>query len=189
VNQPAVWYLMRASGAVALLLLTAVHALGITTVTRWRPGGAPRFLTLGLHRSVTLLAVSFLAVHVLTAIVDPDASVRLAAVVMPLPVGGYGLWLALGALALDLVVAVTITSILRERMPPRAWLAVHLTAYLAWPVALLHGIGMGTDAGAPWMLAIDAACIAIFAGAVALRLWKAPDPAAKHRAPPVRVAR
>ncbi|HEY3614593.1 MAG TPA: ferric reductase-like transmembrane domain-containing protein [Gaiellales bacterium] len=187
-NQPAVWYLMRASGIVALLLLTAVSALGVATVTRWRPGRTSRFLALGLHRSISLLAVAFLAIHVLTAIVDPDAAVRLVAVVLPLPLGHAGIWVALGALAFDLVAAITITSVLRERLSPRAWRGVHLAAYAAWPVALLHGIGMGTDAGAGWMLAVDAACIGLFAAAVALRLWKAPSGESKHLAPRMRVA-
>jgi methionine sulfoxide reductase heme-binding subunit len=187
-NQLAVWYLMRASGAVALLLLTAVSALGVATVTRLRPGRVPRFVTLGLHRNISLLAVAFLSVHVLTAVIDPDAAVRLAAVVLPLPSGTYGIWLALAALALDLVVALVVTSILRQRIPQRAWRGLHYAAYLAWPVALLHGIGMGTDASSIWMLAIDAVCLAIFTGAVALRLWKAPSGSAKHLAPRLGVA-
>ena len=102
-------------------------ALGVATVSRWRPGGVPRFVTLGLHRSVSLLAVAFLAVHVLTAVIDPDAAVRAVAVVVPLPSDRYALWLGLGALALDLVVALVVTSLLRQRIAPRAWRAVH------WP--------------------------------------------------------
>jgi sulfoxide reductase heme-binding subunit YedZ len=188
VNQPAVWYLMRASGAVALLLLTVVSALGVATVARLRAARVPRFVTLGLHRSISLLAISFLAIHVVTAIVDPDAAVRLAAAILPQPFGAGGIWLALAALALDLVLALTLTSLLRERISLRAWRAVHLTAYAAWPAALLHGVGMGTDAGAPWMLAIDAACVAVFAGAVWVRLQKAPPSMTKHLAPPIEVA-
>ena len=57
-------------------------------------------------------------------------------------------------------------------------------AYLAWPVALLHGAGMGTDASAPWMLAVDAACVALFVAAVALRFVMAPSGEAKHVSPP-----
>jgi hypothetical protein len=91
-----VWYLMRASGVVSLLLLTAVSALGVATASRLRPGRAARFVTLGLHRNVSLLAVVFLAVHVLTAIADPDASVRAVAAVVPLPSQRYALWLGLG---------------------------------------------------------------------------------------------
>jgi sulfoxide reductase heme-binding subunit YedZ len=179
-----VWYLMRATGVVSLLLLTAVSALGIATVSRLRPGRVPRFVTLGLHRNVSLLAVVFLAVHVLTAIVDPEATVRAIAAVVPLPSQRYALWLGLGAVAFDLVIALVVTSLLRQHIPPRIWRAVHFLAYLAWPVALLHGAGIGTDAGAPWMLAVDATCVGAFAAAVALRLLAAPSPATKHRSPP-----
>jgi sulfoxide reductase heme-binding subunit YedZ len=181
-NQMPVWYLMRASGVVSLLLLTIVSALGVATVSRWRLGSVPRFVTLGLHRSVALLAVAFLAVHVLTAVVDPDATVAAVAVVVPALSDRYGLWLGLAAVALDLVVALVITSLLRHRIAPRIWRAVHYAAYLAWPVALLHAAGMGTDSRSIWMLAVDATCIAIFASAVLVRVLAAPSGASKHRA-------
>jgi methionine sulfoxide reductase heme-binding subunit len=184
-----VWYLMRASGVVSLLLLTAVSALGIATVSRWRPGRIPRFVTLGLHRNLSLLAVTFLAVHVVTAVIDPQASVSAAAVVVPLPSNRYGLWLGLAAFALDLVVALVVTSVLRHRLSLQLWRVVHWLAYLAWPVALLHGAGMGTDAGSDWMLAVDATCIATFAGAIALRLINAPRGEAKHLERNLRAAR
>ena len=186
-NQLPVWYLMRASGVVSLLLLTLVSALGVATVSRWRPGRVPRFVTLALHRNVSLLAVVFLAAHVVTAVIDSDASVRAVAIIVPLPSSRYGLLLGLAALALDLVLALVITSLLRHRIAPRIWRALHWAAYLAWPVALLHGAGMGTDAGSSWMIAVDGACIAVFAAAVALRLLMAPSGAAKHLAPPPRV--
>ena len=142
-----VWYLMRGSGVVSLLLLTAVSALGMATVSRWRPGRVPRFVTLGLHRNLSLLAVVFLAIHVLTAVVDPQASVRAVSVFVPAISDRYGLWLGLAALALDLVIALVVTSLLRRRLPDALWRGVHWLAYLAWPVALLHGAGMGTDNG------------------------------------------
>ena len=152
-----VWYLMRASGVVSLLLLTAVSALGVATTSRLRPGRLPRFVTLGLHRNISLLAVAFLSLHVLTAVIDPDATVRAMAVILPLPSSRYGLWLGLGALALDLIIALIVTSLLRQRLAPRIWRALHYLAYLAWPVALVHGAGIGTDSGAIWMLVVDAA--------------------------------
>ena len=183
-----VWYLMRGSGVVSLLLLTAVSALGMATVSRWRPGRVPRFVTLGLHRNLSLLALVFLAIHVLTAVIDPKASVRAVSVLMPALSDRYGLWLGLAALALDLVIALVLTSLLRRRLPERLWRTVHWSAYLAWPVALLHGAGMGTDRGATWMLAVDAACIALFGMAVALRLINAPRGLAKHLEPNLRAA-
>jgi methionine sulfoxide reductase heme-binding subunit len=88
------------------------------------------------------------------------------------------------------VVALVVTSLARARIPLRAWRTVHWLAYAAWPVALLHGAGMGTDAGAGWMLAVDAVCIAIFAGALGLRMLNAPRAAEKHQEPArLRVAR
>ena len=132
-----VWYLMRGSGVVSLLLLTAVSALGMATVSRWRPARVPRFVTLGLHRNLSLLALVFLAIHVLTAVVDPDASVRAVSVFVPAISDRYGLWLGLAALALDLVIALVVTSLLRPRLPDRLWRGVHWLAYLAWPVAVL----------------------------------------------------
>jgi sulfoxide reductase heme-binding subunit YedZ len=183
-----VWYLMRGSGVVSLLLLTAVSALGMATVSRWRPGRVPRFVTLGLHRNLSLMVLVFLALHVLTAVIDPDASVRAVAAVVPALSDRYGLWLGLAALALDLVIALIVTSLLRPRLAPRVWRTVHWLAYLAWPVALLHGAGMGSDNGATWMLAVDAACIAIFGAAVALRLLHAPSSATKHLEPNLRAA-
>jgi len=184
-----VWYLMRASCVVSLLLLSAVSALGVATTSRLRPARLPRFVTLALHRNVSLLAVAFLSLHVLTAVIDPDATVRAVAVILPLPSSRYGLWLGLGALALDLIIALIVTSLLRQHLAPRIWRALHYLAYLAWPVALVHGAGIGTDSGAMWMLVVDAACVAAFGASVALRLLTAPSPASKHLSPPrVRVA-
>jgi sulfoxide reductase heme-binding subunit YedZ len=186
----AVWDLMRASGVVSQLLLTAVSALGMATVSRWRPGRVQRFVTLGLHRNIALLAVVFLAVHVGTSVIDPQATVSVVSAILPLPSDRYAIWLGLAALALDLVIALVVTSLLRHRLPLRLWRAVHWLAYLAWPVALAHGAGMGTDAGAGWMLVVDGICIALFGGAIVLRVVNAPRAATKHLEPThLRVAR
>jgi sulfoxide reductase heme-binding subunit YedZ len=169
-HAPAVWYLMRASGVVALLLLTLALGLGIANAKRWRPPGSRLFVTTALHRNASLLAVAFLAVHVATAVVDPDAAVGLASVLFP--VGGF--WLALGTLGLDALAAVTITSLLRRRLSYRLWRTVHWSAYAAWPLAVAHGLGMGSDVGTWWFGSVAVACLAATAGAVTWRLL-APD--------------
>jgi sulfoxide reductase heme-binding subunit YedZ len=169
-----VWYAMRASGVVALVLLTLTTELGVASVRRVRLAGLPGFATPALHRSLSLLSVSFLAVHVLTAIVDPDAAVGLAAVVLPLGGSGQTLWLGLGALSLDLLAAVVLTSLVRRRLGLRLWRAVHLLAYASFPLALAHSVGLGTDAGEPWLQAIAAACAALVGAALAWRLAAPP---------------
>ena len=67
-NSTALWYASRATGVVALLLLTAVMVLGILVNRQGRLPGLPRFGATSLHRSVSLLAAVFVAVHVATAV-------------------------------------------------------------------------------------------------------------------------
>ena len=174
------WYLSRGTGAVTLVLLTATVALGIAGAQRWRPAAhVPRFLVDGLHRNLSLLVVVLLAAHVLTAVLDPFAHLRALDAVVPLASAYRPLWLGLGALALDLLIALVVTSLLRARLGLRSWRAVHWAAYACWPVALLHGLGTGTDASAPWLQALTGACAIAVGTAVAMRLLGAPalDPA------------
>jgi len=150
----AEWYLTRASGAVVLILLSASVVIGIAGVGRLASRRWPRFAVDGLHRSTSLLAVVFLAVHVLTAVLDGFAPISLLDAVVPF-VGAYRpLWLGLGAVACDLLLAVVLTSVVRHRLGHRAWRAVHWLAYGSWPVAVLHGLGTGSDVRQTWMTVV-----------------------------------
>ena len=62
-----------------------------------------------------------------------------------------------------------VTSLLRARIGLRAWRTVHWVAYASWPIAVAHGLGMGTDASG-WLLWLTIGCAALVAVAVALRL-------------------
>lgn len=165
------WYFSRGTGAVALVLLSFSVILGVTGTLRWRPSSrTPRFVVDGLHRNVSLLVVVLLAAHVLTAVLDPFAHLRLLDAFVPLASRYRPLWLGLGALALDLLLALVVTSLLRARLGLRAWRAVHWAAYACWPVAVLHGLGTGTDVRSTWLLALTAACAASVVAAVVMRL-------------------
>jgi len=166
----ALWYLSRGTGLVALLLLTVAVVLGILEVQRWAPLGSPRFVVVVLHRSVSLLVVALLVMHVLTSVLDPFAPIRPLDAVLPFSAAYRPFWLGLGALAFDLVLALTVTSLLRRRLGLRAWRGVHWLAYASWPVALLHGWGTGSDTRNVWMLAFTLGCAAVVLGAVAWRL-------------------
>lgn len=178
----SVWYLMRATGVVSLLLLTAVFVLGIATTSHVRTRSLPGFAAVSLHRSIALLSVAFLGLHVLTAVVDPYAVVGPAAVVVPFAAGRSALWVGLGALSLDLTAALIVTSLLRGRIGLRTWRAVHWLAYLSWPLALGHSLGVGSDTGTLWLRAVAAGCIGAVGGAVALRLTHAGN-GTKHLRP------
>ena len=164
------WYTTRATGEVALALLTATVALGVAGVARFTTPRWPRLVTSGLHRNLSLMAVAFLAGHILTALLDTYAPVGWSAAVLPFSSAYRPFWLGLGTLAFDLLLAVVATSLLRARLRYRSWRAIHWTAYAAWPLALWHGLGTGTDGRLPWLLAIDAVCVVSVLAAVLWRL-------------------
>lgn len=157
----ATWVLTRGSGVVSLLLLTASVALGVVNLARWRSERWPRFVLDGLHRNVALLAIAFVGVHVAMTVIDQYTAINLVNAVLPFSGSYKPLWLGLGAIAFDLLLAVIATSLLRRFTGYRAWRATHWLAYACWPVALLHGIGMGTDRSQPWMLAVTLGCVAV----------------------------
>jgi predicted ferric reductase len=164
------WYATRGAGIVSQLMLTAVVCLGILTVVRWQRPGWPRFLTAGLHANVALLSVVFLVIHVVTAVVDPFTALGFGVAVVPFTGSYRPFWVGLGVVSMDLMAAIVVTSLLRARLGHRAWRSVHWLAYGAWPLALLHSVGSGTDAGAPWGLALNGLCVAAVAGALAWRI-------------------
>jgi methionine sulfoxide reductase heme-binding subunit len=182
----AVWFLMRGSGVVALALLTGVLALGIATTGGVRLGRMPRFATLALHRSISLLAVVFLGVHVATAVADPYAAVGLADVVLPFSARAHPIAIGLGALALDLILALVVTSLLRARIGRRTWRAVHWAAYAAWPLAFLHTIETGSDMATLWLRIVALAALAVVGLSVAWRVLGRSPGAAPARSSPQR---
>lgn len=169
-NPQALWYLTRGFGLVDLVLLTVSVALGVAQVARYTGPGVPRFVVAGLHRNVTLVATSLLAVHVATAVADPFAPIGLVDAFVPF-VGRYRpLWLGLGALAIDMLLALVVSSLIRERIGPSTWRAIHWCAYACWPVALVHGLGTGSDSRLGWVQVIYVMCTAMVLAALAWRL-------------------
>lgn len=164
----ALWYATRGTGVVALLLLTATVVLGVTGTARMEMAGWSRLVTAQLHRKLSLLVVVFVAVHVVTTVLDPFAPVGWTAAVLPFSSAYRPLWLGLGAVAFDLLLAVLVTSLLRVRLGYRAWRSVHWLAYACWPVAFWHGLGAGTDSRLAPVIGLDAAC----AAAVAWAVWQ-----------------
>jgi methionine sulfoxide reductase heme-binding subunit len=172
-HSTALWYASRATGVVALVLLTAVLVLGMLVNRQGRLPGLPRFAVTGLHRNLSLLSVVFLAIHVLTAIADPYVTIGLAATIIPFASPYKSLWLGLGALSLDLMAALILTSLARGRMSPRAWRGIHWLAYAAWPLAVLHSVGSSTDMRSGAMLGVLIACVLACCAALAWRLGHA----------------
>lgn len=177
----ALWYFSRASGLVSLVLFTGVVVLGALGAGRFATREWPRFTLAAVHRNLALTSLAFLAVHIVTAIVDGYVSLGWLDVVVPFVSAYQPFWVGLGAIAIDLLLAIVVTSLVRTRIPPRVWRAVHWLAYLCWPVALVHGIGMAeSDTAQGWIIALDVLCGLAVLGAVVFRAV-VPDPDAQAR--------
>lgn len=164
------WYLTRATGATALILLSVTVLIGIAAVGRVRTRRLPRFMIDGIHPTASLLAVAFLLIHILTAVPDSFAPISLVNAVIPFSGTYRPLWLGLGAAASDLLLAVIVTSLVWVRLGHWAWRRVHWLAYGSWPVAVLHGWGTGSDVRQSWMLGIDIVCIGTILVAILARV-------------------
>jgi len=169
-SSSTLWYLTRGSGLVLLLVLTASVVAGIMSSGGWAPGRWPRFVVTGLHRNLSLLAVALLVIHVITAELDPFAPLGWLAVAVPFLSPYRALWLGLGTLSSDLILAVVVTSLVRGKLGYRSWKTVHWVAYLSWPVALLHCLGTGTDTRLLWTFVLQIGCLAAVLVAAVARL-------------------
>ena len=139
---PMLWYLNRGSGVALLLVLTAMLCLGILSARAGRARLVPRFVGQQLHRNLGVLALVLVVGHVLTAVADTYVDIRW--------------WQAL--------------SPVRQRLGPKAWRALHLTGYLAWPLAMVHSVGIGTDASSSWGRQVGLACMAVVGAAALVRI-------------------
>lgn len=169
-SQAPLWYLSRSSGLVSFVLVTLTLCLGIASTQRALASPRwPRFATQGLHRNVALLSLAFLGVHVAATIADGYVDISWWAVVVPGVAHYRGLWVALGTLALDTLLVVVATSLVRLRMNAALWRWVHLTVYAAWPLAWLHFLKTGTDASRGrfglWIAVASAALVGCAVGA------------------------
>jgi predicted ferric reductase len=170
---PFLWYATRAAGLITLILLTGSMMLGLLNAGRFATRRWPRFLVQGLHKNLSLLALGFLALHVGTTVIDTYTSIGLQDAVVPFLSPYKRFWLGLGAIASDLMLIVVVTSLLRQRIGHRPWRVIHWAAYLCWPVAIAHGLGIGTDHAKAWVFGLTIACIAAVVMSAAYRGVKA----------------
>lgn len=164
------WYLSRSTGLVCLVLLTLSLVLGITASGRAAATGWPRFLSQSLHRNCSLAVLALLVAHVVVVVLDDFVVITWLDAVVPFVSDYRPLWLGVGTLSLDLVVVLVLTSLARHRFGHGAWRAVHWTAYACWPLAVVHGLGTGSDSREPWALAITVGCVVVALVAICWRI-------------------
>jgi len=164
------WFATRGAGIVSMILFSAVACLGLLAVARTQSTRWPRFLTVELHRNLALLSIAFLAIHIVTAVLDPFTSLGIAAAIVPLASSYRPVAVALGVVSVDITLAVIVTSLLREHLGQRLWRTVHWASYASWPLAVAHTITAGSDAFSIWMVAVTAGCVLAVGACLAWRM-------------------
>ena len=107
-SNSVLWYTTRGAGAVTLILLSAVVILGILSTLRVQSESWPRFLTTGLHRNLALMTLVFLALHIVTAVIDPYTNLGWAAAFIPFSSYYRTVWLGLGVISFELLAAIVL---------------------------------------------------------------------------------
>ena len=148
------WYAARAAGVVAYLLLTSSIVLGLVLAGRARLERWPRFALEDVHRFAGLLAGWFIGIHVLLLLVDAQAKLSLAAVILPFTSSYRPLWTGLGVVAAELLVAIAVSNHYRKRLPHGLWRRLHYLNFAVWVAATGHGLGAGSDRGSGWLLSL-----------------------------------
>jgi len=140
------WYTSRAAGIVAWVLLSASVIAGMSISTR-DSRRLPTGWSIDLHRFLSTLSLVFLAVHVAALVPDNFVTFGWAELLVPLASTWRPWAVALGVVAMWMVVAVELTSVIRRRLPVRMWRAVHLLSFFVWLCSTLHLFLAGTDVG------------------------------------------
>jgi len=166
----ALWYASRATGVVSLVLFSLVAILGILVNRQGRLPGLPRFAVTGLHRNLSMLTVAFLGMHIVTAIADGYVQIPWLATVVPFSSSYERLWIGLGTVAIDLMAALIVTSLLRDRLRPAVWRAVHWLAYVCYPVIIVHSLGASNDLRSGWLLTLTMATVFSVVTAIGYRV-------------------
>jgi DMSO/TMAO reductase YedYZ heme-binding membrane subunit len=164
------WYLTRAAGLVSLVLLSATLVLGLVASVGWTTERWPRFLSQSVHRNLSLYCLAFIGLHIVSTVADGYVPISIVDAVIPFRSPYRPMYVGFGALAFDMLLAVAITSGLRRRIGTSAWRAVHWLAYVCWPIAVVHGLGSGSDSRLPGALVVFVACIGSVAATVTWRV-------------------
>jgi predicted ferric reductase len=172
------WYLTRSTAIVGFVLLTLSFAFGLAATKRamatplW-----PRIATQELHRNLSLLALAFIVIHVVTSIADSYVSIGWWSTIIPGVSPYRTFWMALGTIATDLTIVLVVTSLLRHRMRLKVWRGIHFAAYAVWPMSFFHFIKTGTDAADDrWGLYLAVGSLIALLAATAVRWLTSDEP-------------
>jgi predicted ferric reductase len=183
------WSSTRASGVVAYALLAAGTVWGLALSTRVHGKRPPRPWVLDVHRMLGGLALVMTLLHVTSILLDSFVHFGIVDVLVPFAVGWKSAAVAIGIVAAYLLVAVEVTSLLRQRISNRIWRRVHYSSFAVFVLASGHFIAAGTDASNPLSVGLVIAALGAVVVLTAYRIARAidvsaplPQPAPHERA-------
>jgi methionine sulfoxide reductase heme-binding subunit len=169
-SNPVDWYAARAAGIVAYVLLSTIVVLGVTMAGKKKLHRWPRFAVEDVHRFGGLFVGTFVAIHVVTIAIDSWLPFSVASIVVPFTSRYKPIWVGLGIVAAELLLALAVTNRLRNRrISYRFWRRAHYLNFAVWGAATVHSLGSGTDRSTAWLIAVEAAAIALVSSAIAWR--------------------
>jgi methionine sulfoxide reductase heme-binding subunit len=170
---PIDWYAARAGGIVAYVLLSAVVIVGLSLSSKRNLPRWPRFAVEDVHRFGGLLTGTFIAIHVAAIAIDAYLPFSLLSLVVPFVSTYRPLWVGIGIVTTELLIAIAITNRVRAHIPHRTWRRVHYLTFAVWVGATVHSVGAGTDRRTPWLLAIEIVAVGAVSGLTAWRVLQA----------------
>jgi predicted ferric reductase len=176
---PWAWFVIRSSGLVAVVLLTVSVVLGLIG-PRLRP--TARLTSISVHRAASVAGTLLIVAHIVLALLDTWIVLDWPAALLPGAAGWQRWGVALGALAVDLIIVILVTTATRLRTP-RLWRRAHLLAYPVWALSVGHGLLVGTDGAA--MRAVAMASAAVVLIGMSIRLLVRPRGAGASRGDPI----
>ena len=150
------WYVARAGGLLAYLLLSSSVVAGLLLSGRARLKHWPRFAVEDVHRFLGILAGTFIVIHGGALLVDSYLPFSLGQLLVPGTAPYRPLAAACGVVAAELLAALALTNRYRKRLPYHWWRRAHMLNFVVWALALVHGLTVGTDALTPWALVLYA---------------------------------
>lgn len=171
-----IWFFARGAGFVSLLILTVSVCLGILLSMRARSRSWPLFLSDSLHGYTALVFFVFVALHLVTVLIDPFTKFGPIDVLVPFATAYRRIWMGLGILSLELALALGLSIYIRPWVGYRAWRLMHHGTYVILPMALVHGMATGTDTNTSWGIAVYGVCLIAVVVVFVLRLSRSVTP-------------
>jgi sulfoxide reductase heme-binding subunit YedZ len=172
-SSPIDWYAARAGGVAAYVLLTLNVSIGLLMTGKKTMKHWPRFALEDVHRFTGILTGTFVVLHIATVAIDSYLPFSLVSLAVPFISSYRPIWIGLGIVAAELLLALAITNHYRNtKLSYRSWRRWHYVNFAVWTAATFHSIGSGTDRSTTWLLAIDAVAVATVCGLTTWRILR-----------------